>query len=175
MRLRKIEFIVIALTFAFVCFMGGYFAGSRGSVSFVTAPQQYEEPQQYVAVPTQTEVRETVPPVPAVGDSTAGDMAAGAADEIAEPSAEGTEVPAVTVQPGNEASGAPRGGDGKININSASRSELMDLPGIGNVLAGRIVDYRSLYGAYSSIDDIKRVSGIGEKRFEAIRNLITVN
>ena len=181
MRLRKIEFIVIALTFAFVCFMGGYFAGSRGSVSFVSAPQQFEEPQQYVAVPMHTDIRETAQPATAA-DTVGGDMTdiasgaiADAADDSAGQKGENTESPAVVVIPGGEAAGAPRGGDGKININTASRSELMDLPGIGNVLAGRIVDYRSQYGYFSSIEDIKRVSGIGEKRFEAIMNKITVS
>jgi competence protein ComEA len=63
---------------------------------------------------------------------------------------------------------------GRININTASRSELMDLPGIGSSLSERIVDYRNTHGSFRTIEDLRRVSGIGEKRFEAIMNRITV-
>jgi competence protein ComEA len=50
----------------------------------------------------------------------------------------------------------------------------MDLPGIGPVLAERIFEYRRQNGPFSSIEDIRRVSGIGEKRYEAIQDKITV-
>ena len=61
-----------------------------------------------------------------------------------------------------------------ININTASREELETLPGIGEVLAQRIIDYRRTNGYFKSIEEIKEVSGIGEKKFEAIKDLITV-
>lgn len=64
---------------------------------------------------------------------------------------------------------------GVININTASAEELTQLKGIGEVIAGRIVDYRNENGAFSSIEDIMNVSGIGEKKFEAIRDNISVN
>jgi len=48
------------------------------------------------------------------------------------------------------------------------------LPGIGPVLSERIVEYRNKNGFFSSIDDIKDVSGIGEKKFEGIKHLICV-
>jgi len=79
----------------------------------------------------------------------------------------------VTEQP-SEAPGVPKESSGKININIASQSELMDLPGIGTVLASRIVDYRNQHGNFSRIEDIRNVSGIGEKRYEAIQDKITV-
>jgi comEA protein len=61
----------------------------------------------------------------------------------------------------------------KININTASSEELMDLPEIGEVLAGRIIDYRKANGAFKKAEDIMKVGGIGEKTFEKIKDLIT--
>jgi len=61
-----------------------------------------------------------------------------------------------------------------ININTASQKELEELSGIGPVLAQRIIDYREKNGYFSTIEDIKKVSGIGDKRFEAIKDSITV-
>ena len=70
---------------------------------------------------------------------------------------------------------ASPGGSGKVNINKAPASELADkLNGIGPALSQRIVDYRESNGAFQKIEDIKNVSGIGEKKFEAIKEHITV-
>lgn len=64
---------------------------------------------------------------------------------------------------------------GKVNINTASAEEMADkLNGIGIQLAKRIVDYREQNGRFKSIDEIKNVSGIGEKRFEQIKDQICV-
>ncbi|MCQ1530317.1 helix-hairpin-helix domain-containing protein [Lutispora saccharofermentans] len=64
--------------------------------------------------------------------------------------------------------------DGKININIAGASELDSLPGIGEAYAKRIIEYREANGPFKSIEDIKNVTGIGEKRYEAIKDLIMV-
>ncbi len=63
---------------------------------------------------------------------------------------------------------------GKININTATVSELMTLDGIGEVKAKAIVEYREKNGYFKSIDDITLVKGIGEKTLEKNRDKITV-
>jgi competence protein ComEA len=63
---------------------------------------------------------------------------------------------------------------GPININSATQDELETLPGIGPTIAQRIILYRETNGAFTSIEDIQMVEGIGQKKFEAIMYLITV-
>ncbi len=64
---------------------------------------------------------------------------------------------------------------GKININTADIKELESLDGIGEGLANRIIDYRTQNGEFEVIEDIMRVSGIGKKKFEAIKDAICVN
>lgn len=61
-----------------------------------------------------------------------------------------------------------------ININTATKEELKSLNGIGDALSQRIIDFREQNGAFSDIESIKRVSGIGEKKFEGIKDYITV-
>lgn len=62
----------------------------------------------------------------------------------------------------------------KLNINSADEAELTLLPGIGDALAAAIVEYRQENGDFAAVEDIMNVSGIGEKRFENIRDYITI-
>ncbi|WP_236914677.1 helix-hairpin-helix domain-containing protein [Clostridium sp. Cult2] len=61
---------------------------------------------------------------------------------------------------------------GKININNCTKEELMSLPGIGEVLAGKILEYREQH-LFKTIEDIMNVSGIGDKKFDSIKELIT--
>lgn len=63
---------------------------------------------------------------------------------------------------------------GSIDLNQASREELQILPGIGPVLADRIARYRERFGPFQRPDDVKKVDGIGQKRFERIRDRIRV-
>jgi len=59
-----------------------------------------------------------------------------------------------------------------IDINAASADLLETLPGIGPVLAGRIIESRSSRGGFQSVDELIEVSGIGSKKLEAIRNKV---
>lgn len=61
-----------------------------------------------------------------------------------------------------------------VNINTATQTELETLPGIGPSLALKIINYRKENGKFSSIEDIKNVSGIGDAKFENIKNYIKV-
>lgn len=62
----------------------------------------------------------------------------------------------------------------KVNINEASKEELMLLEGIGDKISDRILLYREENGDFLQKEDILNVSGIGEKTFENIKNYITV-
>ncbi len=61
-----------------------------------------------------------------------------------------------------------------ININNCTAKKLEELPGIGTTYAKRIVDYRNKNGLFDSIDELLNVSGIGEKRLESIKDLVTL-
>lgn len=63
---------------------------------------------------------------------------------------------------------------GLVNINTASQNELDSLPGIGPAYAQRIIDYRESHGGFKSIEEVKNVSGIGQKTFEKIKDKITI-
>jgi len=61
-----------------------------------------------------------------------------------------------------------------VNINTANQVQLETLPGIGPSLAGRIIQYRESNGPFRSTEDIKNVSGIGDKRYDQLKDLISV-
>ena len=62
----------------------------------------------------------------------------------------------------------------KVNINTATQEELDTLPGIGPSIASKIIDYREQNGKFNSIEEIKEVSGIGEAKYEKIKDSITI-
>ncbi|MFH1851748.1 MAG: helix-hairpin-helix domain-containing protein [Candidatus Neomarinimicrobiota bacterium] len=61
-----------------------------------------------------------------------------------------------------------------VNINTASKEQLMTLPKIGPVTAERIIRYREDFGNFTDLDELKNVKGIGPKTFEQLRALITL-
>lgn len=73
-------------------------------------------------------------------------------------------------------SGGPgtRSSDGRVDVNRASISELDALPGIGAVLAQRIVDHRSAHGPFRTVRDLLKVPGIGDAKFRDLKDSVSV-
>ena len=65
--------------------------------------------------------------------------------------------------------------DGKLNINVATKENLCLLPGIGDVLADNIIAYRQTEGPFTSVDELRKVEGMGDGKLSAIRDLVTVS
>ena len=61
-----------------------------------------------------------------------------------------------------------------VNINLASALELASLPGIGEIIAQDIISYREKYGLFKSKEELKNVKGIGDKKFEKVKELISI-
>ncbi|MGE8078215.1 helix-hairpin-helix domain-containing protein [Peribacillus loiseleuriae] len=64
--------------------------------------------------------------------------------------------------------------DGKINLNTATQAELETLTGVGPSKALSIIDYREKTGKFQSVEDLKKISGIGDKTFEKLKDSIKV-
>ena len=96
---------------------------------------------------------------------------------LAAPLADGTQI--LVPREGQEGVAPPpvTGGavaGGLINVNTATNIELEELPGVGEVIAQAIVDYRTENGPFTSVDQLLDVSGIGDATLENIRDLVTV-
>lgn len=74
----------------------------------------------------------------------------------------------------NDGNNITEGDDKKININSASKEDLDSLPGVGEVTAQKILDYREENKEFKSIDEIKNVKGIGENKFNDLKDYICI-
>lgn len=64
--------------------------------------------------------------------------------------------------------------DDRLDLNTATAAELQELPGIGEVIAQRIIDYRDLCGRFLDPEQLMEVDGIGKAKYEKIRDLVTV-
>ena len=73
--------------------------------------------------------------------------------------------------PGNAGAGTPTG---PIDLNTATLADLDTLPGVGPVLAQRILDARDAQGGFKSVGDLRKVSGIGDARYEQLKDLVTI-
>ncbi|WP_412749023.1 helix-hairpin-helix domain-containing protein [Krasilnikovia sp. M28-CT-15] len=79
--------------------------------------------------------------------------------------------PGAAAPTGPAAAAAP---PGPINLNTATLAELDSLPGVGPVLAQRILDARQARGGFAAVGDLRQVDGIGESRYEQLKDLVTV-
>lgn len=93
---------------------------------------------------------------------------------VPQASASGEQAANEGVEPSGSEAFAAHAASGKVNINTASVAELQQLNGVGPSLAQRIVDDRKANGAFSAIEDLKRVSGIGDKKYAALADAICV-
>jgi competence protein ComEA len=75
---------------------------------------------------------------------------------------------------GSAGAGSPTAGGGPVNLNTATIEQLDTLSGIGPVTAQRIIDWREAHGGFTSIDQLREVDGIGERRFASLRPQVTV-
>jgi competence protein ComEA len=78
------------------------------------------------------------------------------------------------IQGGGGGSASAPGAGGKVNLNAATLDQLESLPGIGEVLGQRIIDYRQAHGPFHSVDDLLNVSGIGPSHLADLKDLVTV-
>lgn len=65
-------------------------------------------------------------------------------------------------------------GTGKVNINTADAATLDTLPRVGPAMAARIIEWRETNGRFSSVEDLMNVTGIGDKTFEGLKDLVTI-
>ncbi|HEY7717992.1 MAG TPA: ComEA family DNA-binding protein, partial [Pedococcus sp.] len=83
--------------------------------------------------------------------------------------------PGPATEPGTGGGGSGvGGGPGPVNLNTATAAVLEELPGVGPVLAQRILDWRTEHGRFTSVDELAEVSGIGEKMFAQLQGKVTV-
>ncbi|MCI9174613.1 MAG: hypothetical protein HFH49_06625 [Lachnospiraceae bacterium] len=84
-------------------------------------------------------------------------------------------IPAAGEQEPEKVSEDPRGGDGRINLNTATEAELMTLPGIGAAKAGSILAWREANGGFGRIEDLMKVEGIKDGVFAKIKDSVSVD
>ncbi|MER6009756.1 ComEA family DNA-binding protein [Streptomyces bluensis] len=87
----------------------------------------------------------------------------------------GPAPPAAGVMPGAGGAGGPAAGAAPttpVSLSTATADQLDTLPGVGPVLARHIIDYRTQHGGFRSVDELREVNGIGDRRFADLRNLV---
>lgn len=89
--------------------------------------------------------------------------------------AKGEGVPSSGSSGGQAAQGGAGQNEGKINLNKADEAELQNLPGIGPAKAAAIIEYRNTSGPFKAVEDLKNISGIGEKTFEKLKDSVVVH
>lgn len=193
--LRVFIHIVCAVGMAAFCFTLGFFIGraSGGTAVnvYVENPEGMYVPASTIMSVTGTSETETV--TSAVTSATTTITAATSASSATTTSAASTAASETTAATSAEKTTATsevatttetttvtttvsNGTDaaGRVNLNTATLAQLDTLPGIGETLAQRIIDYRNTHGAFRTVDEIINVSGIGEKKLAELRPYATV-
>lgn len=164
-NLKKAEVLIIIITLLCGVFTAGYFVGRSSAAQII----MFEK-----ATPAAMTDAGFTEPTTALSEPEV-TTPTSSASENASPviSEDTTEIPQDAPDAAPSSGHTDRTSD-IININTASAAELDRLPGIGPVLSQSIIDYRQKHGAYDSIEEIKEVDGIGDKKFEAMKDMITV-
>ena len=132
-----------------------------GVLYWAVNPGMVSEPEQPVAV------------LPLTADAEeGGDVEPGEASQVQKDASPKPVRVATASSPARPAPPPRRAVTFPLDINSARIEELMALPGIGETLAQRMVEYRKSHGGFRSVDELRKVRGIGEKRMEQLRPLV---
>ena len=158
---NKAAAALLALVLLFSGFTGGFFLGRNTRVEAIQTTKTVYETVPGETVIVLQEVLVTLPAATEPEETAAPDrsMPASSAPKETKPKETKPKEPEVTFP---------------VNINRANKQQLMALPGIGEVIAQRIIDYRNANGPFSSVDQLINVKGIGEKRLETLRPYATV-
>ena len=89
---------------------------------------------------------------------------------------DGEEIAVGVTPPPDAGATAPAGAaaSGKVNLTTATADQLDTLPGVGPAMAQRIITYRTEHGGFHSIEELKQVSGIGDARYQDLKDLVTI-